>query len=151
MKECEQYEMLLSRRIDNDLSPGETSQTAEHLAVCASCRKKAAAYGALRKRLAAHTPDMGAAVFHPMAAQRTAFNRIILQAAAAAASLLLIAGISSLSFIRTHRVNEPVRLPGVDTLDYHLMNMLSVQHRGTVTDQPAGYEPMAAYFSATDL
>jgi hypothetical protein len=82
MKPCEEYRLLISRRLDNDLDRDGEGRLQEHLAQCAGCRKAAVDYEGIKNILSAVPEGLSAAgarqpdlnLRRPKARARPAFN-----------------------------------------------------------------------------
>ena len=51
MKSCQEYQELISRLLDDDLSAGEQSELERHIASCPDCRAMADAFRALSQTI----------------------------------------------------------------------------------------------------
>lgn len=109
---CEEYELLISRGLDGDLSPEEDAALREHLAVCPSCRTAYEALSHVSALLGAELPDppetLAPSVMDRIAAYPNApKRREPWKKALVAACVVLVIGAGGVSaLVSTHRAGS---------------------------------------------
>ena len=69
MTECEQYQELISRMLDDDLSKAERSALAAHVKTCPDCAAVYVAFRSLSEQLGADLEEVPAAVHENIMAE----------------------------------------------------------------------------------
>lgn len=121
---CEEYELLMSRGLDGDLSPEENAALREHMESCPSCRAAYEALSHVSELLGAELPDppetLAASVMDRIAAYPNAPKRRgPWKKALVAACLVLVIGVGGVSaLVSTHRAaSDAAKTETVETVE----------------------------------